>query len=481
MTIQRPDAAAWDVDTLFIDGSWRSSTGTQRTAVYDCATEEQVGSVVASSDADLEAAVQAARHGLAGWSALRPAERATFLRAWCDELRARTDEMIGLVCAEVGTAVRLCGAVQVESAIAELETIVDLLSNMVFETEMGHSRVVYEAVGVVGAITPWNYPLFQATGKIGAALAAGCTVVHKPSSLAPLSLVVFAQAAERAGLPPGVYNLITGAGRSIDEALARHPGVAMISFTGSTLAGVHVYELAAHTIKRVTLELGGKSASILLDDASVEAAVRTTVNRAFLNSGQTCDAWTRLLVPRQMLDQVLDIAVVGAERLTVGDPFDERTRIGPLVSEEQAERVRQYIDGAVSAGARVATGGSARPPAFERGHYVSPTVLRDVTPDMTAAREEIFGPVLVVMTYENEDDAAIVADATDYGLSSAVWSADKGRAVAFARRLHSGQVVINGGGFDPLAPFGGVKMSGIGRELGAVGIQGFLEPKALVL
>ena len=481
MTAQLPELAQWTIDSLFIDGQWRPSSAGERTAVYDCATEDQVGSVVAASAADIEAAVAAARRALPSWSALRPSERAQFLRSWSDELAKRREELTGIISSEVGTAVRLCSPVQVESALTELQAVISVLSEMAFETQVGHSTVLHEAVGVVGAVTPWNFPLFQATGKIGAALAAGCTVVHKPSSLAPLSLVILAQAAERAGLPPGVYNMITGPGRGIDEALAEHPGIAMISFTGSTMAGKRVYELGAPTLKRVTLELGGKSGSVLLEDAPLEQAVKMSVNRAFLNSGQTCDAWTRLIVPRSSLDQVLDVAAGSADRLVVGDPFDERTRIGPVISAEQQARVRDYINGAVSDGARIVTGGAEQPSGLTRGHYVLPTVLRDVTRDMRAAREEIFGPVLVVLSYDTEDEAAELADATDYGLSSAVWSEDRDRAITFARRLHSGQVVVNGAGFDAFAPFGGVKMSGLGRELGVVGIQEFLEPKALVL
>jgi acyl-CoA reductase-like NAD-dependent aldehyde dehydrogenase len=332
---------------------------------------------------------------------------------------------------------------------------------------------------VVAAITPWNYPLFQTMGKVAAALAAGCTVVHKPSELAPLSAFILAEAAEQAELPDGVYNLVPGRGPTVGEQLSSHPKVSMVSFTGSTAAGARVYELAARSIKRVALELGGKSPSVLLPDADVVAAVRATVNRAFLNSGQTCDAWTRMLAPKKDLDQVLDLTRAAAERLTLGDPFDETTRLGPLVSRAQVDRVRRYIDGALADGARLVIGGSATPAGLDRGYYVAPTVLADVRPSMAVAREEVFGPVLVVLGYDTPDDALAIANDTDYGLSAAVWSADVERATMFARDIRAGQVVINGGGFNPAAPFGGLKRSGIGRELGRYGIDEFLETRAL--
>jgi aldehyde dehydrogenase (NAD+) len=305
--------------------------------------------------------------------------------------------------------------------------------------------------------------------------------VHKPSELAPLSAFILAEAVEAAGLPDGVYNLVTGDPVDLGEALVTDPRIDMVSFTGSTRTGTRVYQLAAGTIKRVTLEMGGKSASVLLDDADLTLSVKATVNRAFLNSGQTCDAWTRMLVPAARLGEVIELIGGPLRRLVVGDPFDPATRLGPLVSARQAERVRGYIAAALAAGAVAAYGGAQEPAGFTGGNYVQPTVLSGVTSDMPVAREEIFGPVLVVMTYDTEDEAAALANGTDYGLSGAVWSADTDRALAFARRMRTGQVVINGGPYNPAAPFGGVKRSGIGRELGRYGVAGYLEPVAYQL
>jgi len=479
MTIRRPSPDDWSRNELFLGGEWRACEGSAPIVVNDCATEEVIGSVGAASAAHLDEAVQAARAAQPAWAASGPDERARLLRAWHDALIGRIPDMTALISAEVGTATRICSRVQVESALSLLSTITDLLPSFPFEETINQSLVAKEASGVAAAITPWNYPLFQSMGKIAAALASGCTVVHKPSSLAPLSAVVMAEAAATA-LPAGTYNLLTGRGQTIGDGLVSHPGVDVVSFTGSTSVGARIYELAARSIKRVALELGGKSASVLLADASLDAAVRTSVNRAFLNSGQTCDAWTRLLVPRNRLTDVLDLVVATTSRLTLGDPFDDATRLGPLISREQAERVREYIRGAVREGAAVITGGAERPAGLEKGHYVSPTVLSDVTPSMTVAQEEIFGPVLVVMRYESEDQALDLANATDYGLSGAVWSADSERAMTFARGMSAGQVVINGGGFDPSLPFGGVKRSGVGRELGRHGLEEYLETKAYV-
>jgi betaine-aldehyde dehydrogenase len=477
--VARPVPGEHDHDDLFIAGTWRPARGSGQVAVHDSGTEAQLGRIRSASTADVDDAVAAAKAARAAWAATAPEARARLLDGLNDELERRSSLLTGFISAEVGTAVRLCPAIQVASGIEIAANMAALAREYRFEEQVGNSTVVHQPVGVVAAITPWNYPLFQAMAKVAAALAAGSTVVHKPSGLAPLSAFVLAEAVEAAGFPPGVYNLVAGPGAEVGEALAAHAGIDLVSFTGSTSAGTIVYQRAAASIKRVTLELGGKSASVLLDDADLPVAVKATVNRAFLNSGQTCDAWTRLLVPRGRLDEVVDLAVASAERLPVGDPFDERTRLGPLVSADQVARVRGYVDGALAEGAIAALGGSAPPPGFERGHYVAPTILTGVTPDMTVANEEVFGPVLSIIAYDGEDAAVEIANGTEYGLSGAVWSMDPARAESVARRIEAGQVVINGGRFNPLAPVGGMKRSGLGRELGRAGLEEFLEPKSL--
>ncbi|MPZ25855.1 MAG: aldehyde dehydrogenase family protein [Micromonosporaceae bacterium] len=465
-------------DRTFVGGQWREPAGDSWLPVHDCSTEVEIGTVRSSTAADVDLAVRAAQDAFAGWRAATPEARGEALLRLHRELTGRADELAAVIAAEVGTALGMSKAIQVTSALDQLASLANLASTEPTTEEIANTLVVHEPVGVVGAITPWNYPLFQTVVKVAAALAAGCPVVHKPSELAPLSTFILAEAVAAAGLPDGVYNVVTGAGPTVGEALVSHPGVRMVSFTGSTTAGTRVYSLAAQSVKRVALELGGKSASVLLDDADLPRAVKTSVNRAFLNSGQTCDAWSRLLVPRHRLADVLELAAAAARRLTLGDPFAPDTRLGPLVSARQRARVCGYISGAERAGARVVTGGADRPAGFDRGHYVEPTVLGDVTAGMAVAREEVFGPVLAVLAYDSEAEAVGLANATAYGLSGAVWSADPARALAFARRMDAGQIVINGGRFNPLAPFGGTKQSGIGREMGKYGMAEFREPTA---
>jgi aldehyde dehydrogenase (NAD+) len=481
MVLSRPAPGAHDRTELFIDGGWRSPGGRDSVAVHDAATDAVIGTVPLATPTDVDAAVDAAARAQPGWAATSAADRADQLRRLHAELRARRGDLAAVISAEVGTAARMCLAIQVDSALAILAEAADVAASFPFEEQLGNSLVVATPVGVVGAITPWNYPLFQTMGKVAAALAAGCTVVHKPSELAPLSAFILAESVEAAGLPAGVYNLVTGDAVAVGEALVTDPRVDMVSFTGSTRTGTRVYELAAGSVKRVALELGGKSASVLLDDADLSASVKATINRAFLNSGQTCDAWTRLIVPHSKAGEVLELAGASMRRLTVGDPFDPATRLGPLVSARQADRVRAYIAGALARGAVEHVGGGPRPAGELAGNYVEPTVLTGVTPDMEVAREEIFGPVLVLLTYETEAEALRLANATDYGLSGAVWSADADRAMVFARGMRAGQVVINGGPYNPLAPFGGMRNSGLGRELGRYGVEEYLEPVAYQL
>jgi betaine-aldehyde dehydrogenase len=477
--LERPAPGAYGRETHFSGGEWVPSTGHAWHPVHDCGTTDELGRIRSAGAADVDNAVRAAQAAQAAWAACPPAGRARALLDLHERLAERGDELTAVIAAEVGTAVAIADAIQVASALRALRQMAEDLMNETFEEEIGNTTVVHEPVGVVAAITPWNYPLFQAMNKVAAALAAGCTVVHKPSELAPLSAFILAEAVAAADLPAGVYNLLPGDGPTVGAMLAGHPAVQMTSFTGSTATGRHIYTLGAATIKRVALELGGKSASIVLDDADLDVAVRSSVNRAFLNSGQTCDAWTRLLVPRHRLDDVLDVAVAAAGRLSVGDQFDPATRLGPLVSARQKRRVLGYVDGALRDGATAVIGGTETPSGLDRGHFVRPTILTGVRPEMAVAQEEVFGPVLAVLTYDDEDEAIRIANGTAYGLSGAVWSGDADRAMRVARRLVVGQVVVNGGRFNPLAPFGGVKQSGIGREMGRYGLREFLEPKAL--
>jgi aldehyde dehydrogenase (NAD+)/betaine-aldehyde dehydrogenase len=356
-----------------------------------------------------------------------------------------------------------------------------LVEEVQWEETVGNSLIVREPVGVVAAITPWNYPLHQIALKVAPALAAGCTVALKPSEVAPLNAFVLAEIMEAVGLPAGVFNLVTGTGPVVGEALVTDPGTDAVSFTGSTRAGRRVSELAAANVKPVALELGGKSPNVILDDADFQRAVVDGVAKAFLNSGQTCSALTRMLVPRDRLGEVEKIAAATAEQFTPGDPFDENARIGPLVSDVQLERVRGYIKKGEEEGARLVTGGADPVEGHENGYFVSPTVFSDVKTEMTIAQEEIFGPVLSIMPYDDEEEAVRIANDTMYGLAGGVWSGDEDRAKRVAARIRTGQVEINGGAFNPLAPFGGYKQSGHGREAGRYGLEEFLVAKSLQL
>jgi acyl-CoA reductase-like NAD-dependent aldehyde dehydrogenase len=388
-------------------------------------------------------------------------------------------ELAELIASEVGMPIRLAGPIQVGLPTMVMGTYAQLLADFPFEEQVGHSLVVREPVGVVGCITPWNYPLHQVVAKVAPALAAGCTVVLKPSEVAPFSAFVLAEIAAEAGLPPGVLNIVTGTGPVVGEALVSHPDVDMVSFTGSTRAGRRVSELAAATVKRVALELGGKSANVILDDADLDRAVSTGVVNCYLNSGQTCTAWTRMLVPRDRLAEAEEIAAAKARTYRLGDPLAEETNLGPLASAAQRERVRGYIEQGLAEGAKLVTGGSEPPEGLETGYFVRPTVFSEVRPDMTIAQEEIFGPVLSIIPYDTEEEAVAIANGTIYGLAGAVWSDDPERARKVARQLRTGQVDVNGAGFNPLAPFGGYKQSGNGRELGRYGLEEYLEVKSL--
>ncbi|MDQ2960653.1 MAG: aldehyde dehydrogenase family protein, partial [Candidatus Dormibacteraeota bacterium] len=372
-------------------------------------------------------------------------------------------------------------AIQAALPIQVLSGYVYLVHDVDRTERIGNSLVLREAVGVVAAITPWNYPLHQTIAKVAPALLAGCTVVHKPSEVAPLTAVILAEVVEAAGFPAGVYNLVSGSGAVVGEAMVSHPGVDMVSFTGSTRAGRRVGALAAESVKRVALELGGKSANVILEDADLAVAVKVGVANCFLNSGQTCTAWTRMLAPASRYDEVVELAASIADTFVAGDPTDPATRLGPLTSPLQYERVRTFIARGAAEGARLVAGGNDTSHLPERGHFVAGTVFADVAPDATIAQEEIFGPVLSVIRYTDEDDAVRIANATRYGLAGAVWSADTDHAMAVARRMRTGQVDINGARFNPGAPFGGYGQSGYGRELGRYGLEEFQLVKSVQL
>ncbi|WP_305045600.1 aldehyde dehydrogenase family protein [Geoalkalibacter sp.] len=464
---------------FLIGGDWVSPRRDRRIDVIHSATEEVMGRIPAGDADDVDAAVRAARQAQPAWAALHPHERRDFLARIHAGLLARSAQIARTISAEVGMPVKLSERIQAGLPAMVLESYIRLLDDYAFSEEIGNSLILKEPRGVVGCITPWNYPLHQIIAKLAPALAAGCTLVVKPSELAPLTAFMLAEIIQEADLPPGVFNLVGGYGPEAGEALVVHPEVRMISFTGSTRAGRRISELAAATVKRVTLEMGGKSPSLILDDADLAKAVKATVSSCFLNSGQTCSALTRMLVPKALYTDAARLAVEVAETFTPGDPLTPDTRLGPLVSAAQRERVRGYIRRGLDEGAELLRGGIDAPRGLERGFYVQPTVFGRVTPRMTIAREEIFGPVLCILPYEDEEQAIAIANDTDYGLAAAVWSADAERARRVARRIEAGQVDVNGGRFNPLAPFGGFKQSGIGREFGRFGLEEFFEIKSL--
>jgi aldehyde dehydrogenase (NAD+)/betaine-aldehyde dehydrogenase len=426
--------------------------------------------------------VRAARAAFDAWSRTPAEERAAHCAAIGAKLAERGEDLAALITSELGMPIGLSQMIQAGLPTVTFSSMPELVAEVTWEEEVGNSLIVKEAAGVVAAITPWNYPLHQIANKVAPALAAGCTVVLKPSEVVPLNAFVLAEVVEEVGLPKGVFNLVTGTGSVVGEAIVSHAETDMVSFTGSTRAGRRVSELAAQAPKPVSLELGGKSPNVILDDADLEEAVTDGVAKCFLNSGQTCSALTRMLVPRDRLEQAERIAAtIAEEAFTPGDPFEDGSALGPLVSETQRERVRGYIEKGEQEGARLVTGGSEPPEGLDRGYFVRPTVFSDVTPEMTIAQEEIFGPVLAIIPYDGEEDAIRIANDSVYGLAAGVWSADEERAKRVASRIRTGQVEINGGAFNPMAPFGGYKQSGHGRELGRYGLEEFLVAKSLQL
>ncbi|QPP09607.1 aldehyde dehydrogenase family protein [Streptomyces bathyalis] len=466
-------------DGMYIDGAWRPAASSEKLEVINPADGSVIATVPAGGEEDVAAAVRAARAAFPGWAATPPAERAALLGALHEALEARREEIAETVTAELGSPLAFSKAVHAAVPVAVCGSYAKLAAEYPFEEEIGNSRVFHEPVGVVGAITPWNYPLHQIVAKVAPAFAAGCTVVLKPAEDTPLVAQLFAEAVHEVGLPAGVFNLVTGLGPVAGQALAGHEDVDLVSFTGSTAVGRQIGAAAGGSVKRVALELGGKSANVILPGADLAKAVKKGVANVMANSGQTCSAWTRMLVDSEHYDEAVRMAAEAVGKYLPGDPKDETTRIGPVVNAKQHARVTGFIAKGVEEGATLAAGGPGAPEGYEDGCYVRPTILSDVTPEMTVAQEEIFGPVLSILKYEDVEDAVRIANDSVYGLAGAVWAKDEDEAVAFARRLETGQVDINGGRFNPLAPFGGYKQSGVGRELGRHGLGEYLHTKSL--
>jgi len=463
----------------YIDGAWRDIGGDRFVELADSFTQQPMARVALGTPADVNAAVAAARKAFTSWSETPAAERGRIIARVGEILGERADELAEAITHEVGMPLKLSKMVQVGGPVREWLHYAELAGSFAFERELGHSLVRRVPVGVAACVTPWNYPLNQITAKVAAALAAGCTVVLKPSELAPASAQFVAEALEQAGCPAGVFNMVLGEGAEVGEALISHPDIDMVSFTGSTAIGQHVAQTAGKRIKRIALELGGKSASVVLDGADIGVAVKNALGACFLNSGQTCNALTRLVVPRSAIPQVREMVAEAAARFAMGDPADGATRLGPLITARQRDRVRKMLADAIANGAEVLAGGPDAPvPAT--GWFVAPTVLL-AEHDQPIAQQEVFGPVLCVIAHDGEDDAVRIANGTDYGLHAAVWAADPKESARVARRLRAGQVDVQGAPYNALAPFGGFGMSGLGREHGTEGLEGFLEYQSLQL
>jgi acyl-CoA reductase-like NAD-dependent aldehyde dehydrogenase len=466
-------------DSFYINGEWVKATSKETLEVTTSGTGELYATVPAGTVEDANRAVEAAAAAFDGWSNTSPKERGEYLLRISEKLAEASDEIALAIANEVGMPLMLAKGIQVGLPTMTFADNAQRAMDFVWEEEVGNSTLVREPVGVVAAITPWNYPLHQIANKVAAALAAGCTVVLKPSEVAPINAYLFADIVHEVGLPKGVFNMVTGVGPVVGEAIVAHPKTDMVSFTGSTRAGRRVMQLASERVKRVSLELGGKSANIILEGADFEKAVSDGVFKCYLNSGQTCSALTRMLVPRSRLSEVEDIAVATAAGYAPADPITGSSLLGPLVSAAQQQRVRDYINKGIDEGARIITGGVTPPEGLEEGYYIAPTVFSDVRNDMTIAQEEIFGPVLSIIPYDTEDEAVAIANDSTYGLAGGVWAESDEKAFEVARKIRTGQVEINGGAFNVVAPFGGYKQSGVGRELGKYGFEEFLEVKAI--
>jgi len=466
-------------DSFYINGEWVKSTSGETLEVTSSGTGEHYASIPAGTVEEANTAVEAAAAAFSAWSNTSPKERGEFLVRISEKLAERSDEIALDIAHEVGMPLMLAKGIQAGIPTMTFADNAKRAAEFTWEEEVGNSTLVREPVGVVAAITPWNYPLHQIANKVAASLAAGCTIVVKPSEVAPINAFILADIIHEVGLPKGVFNMVTGLGPVVGEAIVAHPKTDMVSFTGSTRAGKRVMQIAAEMVKRVSLELGGKSANIILEGADIPKAVADGVFKCYLNSGQTCSALTRMVVPRSMLAEIEDIAVATASSFAPADPITGSSLLGPLVSATQQQRVRDYINKGIDEGARIICGGVNPPEGLEMGYYIEPTIFSDVTNDMTIAQEEIFGPVLSIIPYDTEEEAIAIANDSNYGLAGGVWAATDEKAFEVARKIRTGQVEINGGSFNVIAPFGGYKQSGIGRELGQHGFEEFLEVKAI--
>ena len=468
-------------DQLYINGKWVQPMGTGSIDVINPATEEIIGKIPVGSADDVDKAASAARIAFDSWAKSSIEERINILNALSNALKEKGESIAQTITAEVGTPIGYSRVAMVGTPRVVSRSYAKILENFDWEEKVRNSIICKEPIGVCAFITPWNFPLHQIIGKVAPAIAAGCTMILKPSKEAPLSAFILADILHEIGLPPGVFNLVSGHGSEIGNYMSSHPEVDMVSFTGSTGAGVAVSEAAATTVKRVTLELGGKSANVALDDADPILVAKKAIGACHQNSGQTCSALTRLIIPESMSDEVYEIIAKKNNSYTVGDPLEENTRCGPMVSLRQQKSVSKYIQSGISEGATLLSGGLGMPEGVSKGYYVKPTIFANVSPDMKIWKEEIFGPVLVITTYKSEEEALILANDSIYGLSGGVWSKDEERAIRFAKEMRTGQVSVNGGAFNVSAPFGGYKLSGNGRELGTHGLNEFLEIKSIQL
>ena len=468
-------------DQLYINGKWVQPMGTGSIDVINPATEEIIGKIPVGSADDVDKAASAARIAFDSWAKSSIEERINILNALSNALKEKGESIAQTITAEVGTPIGYSRVAMVGTPRVVSRSYAKILENFDWEEKVRNSIICKEPIGVCAFITPWNFPLHQIIGKVAPAIAAGCTMILKPSKEAPLSAFILADILHEIGLPPGVFNLVSGHGSEIGNYMSSHPEVDMVSFTGSTGAGISVSEAAATTVKRVTLELGGKSANVALDDADPILVAKKAIGACHQNSGQTCSALTRLIIPESMSDEVYEIIAKKNNSYTVGDPLEENTRCGPMVSLRQQKSVSTYIQSGISEGATLVSGGLGMPEGISKGYYVKPTIFANVSPDMKIWKEEIFGPVLVITTYKSEEEALTLANDSIYGLSGGVWSKDEERAIKFAKEMRTGQVSVNGGAFNVSAPFGGYKLSGNGRELGTHGLNEFLEIKSIQL
>jgi aldehyde dehydrogenase (NAD+) len=470
----------YDNRQFYIDGAWVDPVEPKEFKVINPATEAVAGVISMGGPKDVDLAVTAARRAFDAYSRSTPAERLTLLERVLAAYKAHYDEIALAISTEMGAPITLAKGAQTRIGVGHISAMIEVLKTFKFEELRGNTRLVQEPVGVCALITPWNWPMNQVAAKVIPALAAGCTMVLKPSEYSPFSAILWAKVMHEAAVPAGVFNLINGDGVNVGAPLSAHPEVDMVSFTGSTRAGTEVAKNAAASVKRVHQELGGKSPNVLLDDADFERAVKQSVLHVFQNSGQSCNAPTRMLVPASKMTEVEAIAKRVADTVLVGDPTSEKTLMGPVVSKLQFDRVESYIEKGIAEGAHLVTGGTGRPDGLDKGYFVKPTIFSNVRNDMTIAREEIFGPVLCILPYRTEDEAVKIANDTPYGLAAYVWSQDNVRARRVGNRIRAGQVALNGASGDMKTPFGGFKMSGNGREYGEFGLRDFLEVKAVI-